>query len=215
MDEFRLISQRAFPSKKNVDTYVEMVEGIKDSNLRKVLKLILCSGFRIGEALNSYLYRDEMGRVIVRGVAEKKFRVTRNRMFKRGFLGKPFLNRNLSRSIWKEVVFLNIFNLDVDELMDEVSEDFTTPRWLFEDETYSRLYRTLKNGGTEPLATTYYVSRLERPKDVDFIPSFHFYRKLFSAELNNHVKDAFELLDYMKWESIGVASQYVKTYNSS
>lgn len=216
----KVISQRTFPKEKSDEEIRRQVESIGEFNntaimLKKALKLILSSGFRICEVLNSYIYKE--GNVyIIRGLNEKKTPLTKFRMFKRGFLGEAFLMRNLTQKhLWKSVPLLNLFNLDMSWVEQDCSESFTNPHWIFRDFSYHRLYYALKKSQKIEMEVYYVPSKYDVPVSTQYIPSFHFYRKAFAVKLKEVMPDPVDRVNYMRWEKLDQILQYDKLAKGS
>lgn len=223
--KMRLISQRAYPKAKYVPQYLKRIEQIADQELRLALKLLCCSGLRIGELLNSYLYIQD-GKLIIRALAEKvytrrdKRRVALHKMPKRGFLGERYLVSMLSQGVWrsKEVKTQLFDAMQVAELYDLASPGPGEPEWIGPriKRTYHALYKALK--AEFEVSVNYRVSKREVPFKAEFKPSFHFFRKLYAAQLSKSIQNmspvqaVTAVVDDMQWESPNMLMTYVKDY---
>lgn len=224
----KLISQRAYPRHEFVKEYVAAIENISDTELRIALKLLACTGLRVGELFNSYLYLDENKRLIIRALAEKIYtkrkgeqgHVALHKMPSRGFLGAPYLISLLSEPIWRsKVVRLQHYpDLKVAELYDLASNSVVEPEWigLRIKNTYHRLYVALKTKFSVPIS--YRISQREIPFTANFKPSFHFFRKLYSAQLTHLIQAdspaqaITKVVDDMQWDNADMLLTYVKDY---
>ncbi len=220
------ISQRVFPIRSEVKTYVNFVENVENDSLRNILKLILCSGFRITEILNSFILQDSLKNVYyIKGYALKSTQVTNFKFGKRKFAGSEELKKDLKLhpERFKTVPLFNIFNLDVREIYsfsNDVDTEIQRLRPLatfLNEKEYNRLYRILKKETSNhvPFRVYYMNSKLSAiEKEVNIIPSFHFFRKLFVSELYFKLnKDIVYTVEYMKWSNLKRILDYSKAYD--
>lgn len=220
MDEMRLISQRAYPVREFVPEYTKSIENVQNKELRLTLKLLACSGLRIGELLNAYLYDNGNGEVVVRALAEKVYKqkhVALHKMPARRFLGASYLAKMLGSDVWRSKTIKNLFGFHLAEVLELVSESPRRPEWLGPSigMTYKRLYNTIKKEFSAEIS--YKASKREVAFRTHFSPSFHFFRKLYSAELafqteGNPALAVAKVTDDMQWQSSNMLMHYVKDY---
>jgi hypothetical protein len=105
---------------------------------------------------------------------------------------------------------MNIFNLDIDELEDYVSTP-ERPKWIGQHmKSYIQQYRLIKK--SNKLNVQYKSNILEESIRIEFNPSFHFFRKLFSSELAEVTGRESKVVDYMRWQEPKMLFTYVKNY---
>ena len=218
------ISQRLFPTWEQVDALAAWVEALDSPLIKEILEVTLCSGFRIGESLNSYIYKDRDD-IIVRAVVEKKRKPTGqkdekghsiseplHRMFKRGFLGEDYLNSILHDNVWKSVRMMNVYGLKRGWMLDRMSRGIYEPEFLFPGTVYDTLYRHLKQLGEMECFYFHSQNQLEEPVRVMATPGFHFYRKAFVAKAASHFDNIIALKNYMKWSDFEELQFYYRLY---
>jgi hypothetical protein len=219
-EEMQLISQRCYPTEKVLDEMPEFIEKIPDEKLKQVLKIILCSGLRIGEALNSFVYLNDENKRVIQFPIEKKYRITKHKMNKRGFLGASYLEAYLKirkPNIWSSKKMYNPFELDMGWIGDETSEDSFHPTWLFEKCNYRGLFKELKYTSLPKLKVIYYkdLDNLMDPITVEFLPSFHFYRKCACAQfIRTGMFNVVTLAQYIHWADLKQSMTYVKDFGA-
>jgi len=217
IEGIKIKSQRLLPSQESLEEIKEIVEEIKDEQLKRCLTLICCSGFRIGEAINSYLYIDS-GKIYVRGILEKKTNFTGIAFceIRRGFLGREFLLNNLTNpKFWKSVPLMNVFDLDISCLVDYINSDiFHVEKFVLENTTYKTLYKKLKKETKEFTRKVYVrLGKYEEKAVVSFVkPSFHFYRKAFVVKASKVMQNPFDVINYIKWDNV---NQILHYYNAT
>jgi len=219
-------SSYCYPQLKYEKEYVAAIENLDDPSVRRVIKLILVSGFRVGEILNSYLFYDAEGNVIIRSLAGKSRLLREEGITMRGnserlesrFLGEHFLNSLIrsNRNVFKSVKIENILQVDTTELEDLIGEDMLKPRYvapqlrLF---SYLQAYRRLHNS-VEEFAVKYRKDRQEEGAVIYARPSFHFYRKLYAVKYYDLSKrNLLKTIDKMRWSNVNMILHYVKEYD--
>jgi len=220
------VSSYCLPDRKEVKKYIYQIENIKDDALRKFIKLILLSGFRSGEILNSYLFRDVDNNIYIRAVATKtkefqlfseleKINMPRGNHAK--FLGRTNLKKLVDkRGIWKSVPLTNLFKISVSELEDLINDEMLKPDVFVAEGLsifdYNNVYNRLKKEEMR-LKVKYRASQKEASVNMYFNPSFHFYRKLFASEYSlQHNHNILKTIDFMKWSKLDMILHYVKDY---
>lgn len=219
--ELRLISSRCYPSKKEVEEYIGSIEKLDDVGVRTILKIILCSGLRVGEVLNARVFSDDENNIIIRTLASKTKQLN-DKGIKLGmgekqsrFLGRDFLNRlqNSNLDVFKSVKLENIFNVDFDDILDLVDE-YDKANYVAEHVgiyNYITAYIRLKRN-IDDVKVKYKAGKYEEKMILRYKPSFHFYRKLFSAEYYEQTKNVLATIDKMKWTNLNRIITYVKDY---
>ena len=198
--------------------YSESVENISDRGIRIILKTILLTGFRIGEVLNGYYFRDEEEVLYFRSIALKTKKITAlsKSEHQTKFLGASKLNSLIPLDVWKSVRTANIFGLDIDEII-SISEgsEYNNPKYLADEigiRTYKQALLRLKKVAKET-KVKYRRRESEAGYTRYYIPAFHFYRKLFATELYHRTgKDFLTTVDYMRWKNLNMVLKYVKEY---
>ena len=215
-----LKSYYCYPNENTLDYLPYFVNNIKQDKLRELLSLIMMCGYRVGEALNSYIYKQD-NRIIVQAPMEKKRKFTKHVMPGRGFLGATYLNPLLGeRKLWKNnVLQLHLFpEMKKGWLDNYITTDRSDPNWIFQSTAknawngYKTYYKALHN--YPPFEVKYILSEYQIPSTVDYIPSFHFFRKCFCAEATRTktFKNIVELTKYVGWEKLDMAMFYIKDY---
>lgn len=208
----KLISQRTYPSFETLEKMEDTVNSLDDQTVKRLLITVLSCGFRIGEVLNSYFYMSR-GVLRIRGIAEKKPKVTQFVMPRRGYLGEMFLKANLQSPIWKSVEVKPLFpKLAREWINDYISPHIFQPIFPFAGLTYSKAYRLIKK--TPKIQCFYFPTStwLEEPLVEEFAPSYHFYRKAFVAEATKEFPDILSVMNYMKWEKFETMLRYWRLY---
>lgn len=213
-------SPYSYPSQLEAKQYVKQIEQIENKGLRILMKTILLCGFRVSEILNSYIYQDIEGNYIIRAIAgkTKKFHLVRGNFHYGRFLGRRVLLDALkSKTVpFKSVRLLNLFNVDVEEVYDCANDNFEAPERFLAEITgikhYMTAFRLLKQSVDE-VKIKYRENKLDEAIITYYKPSFHFYRKLFGAELYRQSKnDVYKTVDYMKWKDLNIVIHYIKDY---
>jgi len=217
------ISSYCYPSQEDAKEYAAHVDNLQDQDIRRILKLIMCCGFRFGEVINSYLFYDADRNIFVRAPASKSRRI--NLLKERKTLGHytTFIGRSkllsyirTNQNVFKSVPLVNLFNVDITEFEPLINEDMQNPKMFFADglevKSYSAAFKRLKKVVDE-VKVKYRQHEDEASITRYYKPSFHFYRKLFASELNRAYNYNFlKTVDYMKWRNINIILQYVKDY---
>jgi hypothetical protein len=213
--ELNIISQKCYPTPECLQNMKKMVESVEDETTRNILKLSLCTGFRIVETLNSFCYYDENGRMVVQAPMEKMFRYTKHKSPKRGFWGTNYLNYRVGHDdkLWKNVLWKNPFDLDMDWIHPYISPSALEPVWIFKNKQYHGEYMKLKKA-FEEFEVYYFRSRHLFPTKVRYVPSWHFFRKSFVAGLvyKKVFADGFEIVNFLHWGNPSMILQYFKIY---
>lgn len=209
-------SYYCYPNTNTLEYIPEFINGIKEEKLRQVLSLITCCGYRIGEALNSYVYKID-GKLVVQAPMEKKRKHTKFVMPDNAFLGESFLNAKLKDNrLWKNNELKHIFpDVKMGWLDEFISEDRLNPKWIFAEggwNDYKTFYAHLHE--YPPFEVKYILSEYQIPTTVEYIPSFHFFRKSFCAQAirTKEFRNIVELTKYIGWEKLDMAMFYVKDY---
>ncbi len=205
----KIIAQRTYPSKPTLAELPGITEDLEDDDpeLAHVLKIALCSGLRIGEILNSYVYEKDH-ELIIRCIAEKKkkYHGMKFSRMRRGTLSEAFLRKNLDGKIWKSMPLLNLFGVDMGWLDSWISS-YDEPKFLFHT-TYHRLYKRQTRG--KPIHANYSASKYETPMKVIYAPRFHFFRKAFTVKAMQVMKTPLDVANYMKWDDMKMLLSYYK-----
>lgn len=214
VESAKLISQRCYPSKNTLANMPLFVKSIEQEDLRHVVTTILCCGFRIGEVMNSFIFKDH-GRIIIQSPIEKKFNFTKHKMPSRGFLGETYLNSRLTDyNFWKSVDLKAPWGkeMEVGWINDYLSDDAFTPTYLFPKADYWELYHELKKYSKMELL--YFRGKYMNPITLSYNPGFHYLRKAFIAQSINKelFKTTSELVSYIKWEHMDQILFYHKYY---
>jgi len=208
-------SYYCYPNSNTLDYIPEFINNIGEEKLRQVLSLITCCGYRIGEALNSYVYMND-GKLIVQAPMEKKKRRTKHVMPEHGFLGERYLNAKLKdNNLWKSNELKHIFpDVKMGWLDGYLSEDRLKPNWIFSEgwNSYKMFYAELHK--YPPFEVKYILSEYQIPTTIEHIPSYHFFRKSFCAQAirTKTFRNIVELTKYIGWERLDMAMFYVKDY---
>lgn len=213
-------SSYCFPIFSEWRDYTEKIENIGNQKVRIILKLILVSGFRIGEIMNSYLFEDSEGNIIIRSLnsKSKKVKIMKGDKHYSEFLGRKQLEyyRTTNQNVFKSVKIDNIFNLDLGELEFLVNEnpsqiEIYVGEYLGID-SYISAYRLLRKEKVN-IKVKYKRNTSETDYVRHFTPSFHFYRKLFASHYNKtHNYNFIKTIDFMKWRNTDIILDYVKDY---
>lgn len=220
------LSPRMFPIHSELENYLNFVDTFPEKDTRMVLKLILMSGVRFSESINSFiLYDNKTNRHAMACYALKRSDITQ---FKLGH-NKAVHIKRLQADLayhperFKTISLLNLFNIDKSEVFDCSNDMDTEPNMLRPFSSYLSkkyhlaFYRALHKFGKGANFRVYYLntklSGIER--DVRILPSFHFYRKLFASELYRVNKDVAGTVEFMKWKDIRRFFDYVKMYNNN
>jgi hypothetical protein len=214
--ELNIISQRCYPTEKCLENMKGMIENIEDETTKNLLKLSLCTGFRITETMNSFCYYAENGKdILVQSPMEKMYAQTHHKSPKRGFWGTNYLNYRLGHDdkLWKNVPWKNPFHLNMDWIHDYISFSAMEPKWIFHGKNYFGEYNKLKKAMKE-FEVYYFRSRHLVPSKVLYVPAWHFYRKVFVSGLvyNKVFADGLEIVNYMHWNNTNMILQYFKLY---
>jgi len=216
IEKKKIISQRCSPTNEGLDKMKLFVDAVENIQLRRLLTVILCTGARVSEAMNSYVYKDDNNETTICCPVLKKSRQTKWTIKnKRECLGKQHLDALLNLDIWKERTIVNVFDLNVGWMNDELTIDLDDPNWIFDDKkiTYKSMYKELKK-----------ISNMEVRYDKDkkgwrksqrrwHNVSFHFFRKSFcSMVIREGIMNAFELTHYIIWERMDTGLDYVKGF---
>jgi len=211
-------SSYCYPSRKYAEEYTKSVENIRDENLRKLIKVILCCGWRFGEVLNSYIFRDAEGNVIIRGInlKTKKFKIIEKQGDVSYFLGARRLKLMKRLQIWKSVPMQNIFNIDTTELETLINDNDDDNIFFIAEKlgiyNYRDAYRRLQRSANE-IKIKYKRNVDETDVVMFYKPAFHFYRKLFAAQYNLiNDYNLLKTIDFMRWKNLNVITKYVKDY---
>lgn len=219
------ISSYCFPNRDEVSRYKLIIENLNNEKLRLTLKLILVSGFRINEVLNSYLFKDENNQLYLRAPASKTKSMQVVSILKQkghkgnysAFLGRDFLLSIItSREKWKSVLTQNLFDLNLNELNFLVNDNLYEPNLFFGEyladyADYNKLYLELKNSLI--LKVKFKPGKYEDYVTQEIPVSFHFFRKLFIAEFNaKNNYNIVKTIDYVKWSNMNMILEYVKNY---
>ena len=209
--ELNITSQRCYPDFETLDRIPTLLNTIDSQTVKNILSIILCSGFRVVEALNSFVYMDNDGRMVIQAPMEKSIF---HKSPKRGFWGTNYLNYRLGHDdkIWKSVRMLNPFNLDMDWLHGLVSDSALEPHWLFKGVNYFGEYNNIKK--MPEFEVFYFRSRHLLPIKVKYTPAFHFYRKTFvsGAIYKKLFKENLDIVNYMHWGNPAMILAYFKLY---
>lgn len=212
-------SSYCIPIYSECDNYIENIEN-SEIKIRIILKLILVSGFRIGEILNSYLFYDADGNVVIRCLNSKSkgVKLLLGNKHYTEFLGEERLDlyRKTNQNVFKSVKIDNIFDLDLSELEVLINDNFddikTYVGAYIGYASYIHAYRKLKKT-TKTIKIKYRRSKNETDFVREFKPSFHFYRKLFASHYNKVNKNNFiKTIDFLRWKNLNVILEYVKDY---
>lgn len=231
------ISQRMFPTWESLNNMREFTEQIKNEQLKNIICLGLCTGYRIGELCNSYAFFDspEKNSILIRTIAQKKRKIAidedgnkikytdgvKKGKFKRvplvlkpsnvrGFIGKDILELQIKDKIWKSVKLTNFFDVSVGFLGNSISPSIYEPEWLFPNSDYNKLFRLLK---AVPEQEVFYFpnAKLEEPIRVMAKPCFHFFRKAVASKMIQ-MTDIMSVVNFMHWEDINTTTFYSKLY---
>jgi len=215
-------SSYCLPIYNEVGNYTESIENLSEKKLKIILKLILVSGFRVGEILNSYLFYDGEGNVIIRTLnsKSKEVKLIKGDKHYSEFLGRERLDyyRKSNQKVFKSVKVINIFKLDVGELEFLINDDYDDIKMYVGEylafDSYITAYRMLKNKNTKmEIKIKFKKSSSETDFVRNYTPSFHFYRKLFASHYNKVNKNNFiKTIDFMRWKNINMIIDYVKDY---
>ncbi len=219
-------SPYCYPLLKYENEYISAVESIEDAAIRKMLKLILVSGFRVGEILNSYIFYDAEGTLIIRSLAGKSKLLRSEGITMHGnssnleskFLGETFLNSLIksNRNVFKSVKLENVFGLDTTELEDIASEDLLKPRWVAREigiTSYLAAFRRLRRASNE-LTVKFRKDKQEEGAVLSTRPSFHFYRKLYTVKYYDVTnRNLLKTIDKLRWSNTNMILHYVKEYD--
>jgi hypothetical protein len=212
--EPKLISQKSYPTFECLDRMPQLLNSIENETVRHILSITLGSGFRVVEALNSFVYIDEEGRMVIQGPMEKMYHQTKHKSPKRGFWGVQYLNYRVGNDdkLWKSVRMLNPFKLDMDWLHDYVSDSPLEPKWLFKGTNYFGEYNNLKK--MPEFEVFYFRSRHLLPVKMMMVPGFHYYRKTFvaGAIYKKLFKENLDIVNYMHWGNPAMILAYFKLY---
>jgi len=218
VSKIRTYSNRCYPTLQNLIGMKTFVDGIQHATLRNLITTILCTGARVCEAINGYCFFDdfeaEKRKILFKCPIEKKFNITKWKRpeGKMEFLGSRYLEAQLNNNIWKTRRMINIFDLDVGWFTDNTSDDAFTPNWLFKGVRYKDMYAELKK--IKKMKVKYYDDNkydLGEAHYISYMPSFHFFRKSFCAELIRKNKmNVTQLARYIKWESLDMSMKYLK-----
>lgn len=200
------------------EEYAKYVENIDDKSIRLILKTILLTGFRFGEVINGYYFLDADGNLFFRSIATKakKIKIVDEKEHQTKFLGVKRLHALLNLDYWKSVKCVNIFNLNLDEII-EIAEQssYEKPKFLAEFldvKTWKNAFCRLKNFAKE-VKVKYRKNENEAGHTRYYIPSFHFYRKLFATKFYHATgKDFLAAVDYMRWKKLQTMLKYIKEY---
>jgi len=207
-----IISQKCYPTRENLKNMAKTINSVPSDDLRRLLSLISCSGLRCGEALNSFIYKDE-GKWMFQAVIEKKKYYTHHTMPDRMFMGDKYLTALLDKDVWKSANLKFIFpDLNVGWMSDYISDDPFTPTWLFEGCEYKKLWAEIKK--LPKMEVSYFRGKYMKSVKVTYNPSFHFFRKSFVAQsiltIPDSFRDAFHLAKYMCWDNVNELFSYYK-----
>lgn len=224
--ENKEISQRTFPIRTYVPEYIDFVMNVDNRDLKIVLKTILCSGFRFSEVLNSFmLYDNQKDVYYLTAYALKRKEVTNFVLKDRTAAKIEKLREDLiiHPERFKTVPLINLFDMNIKDVY-SCANDMSTPKHLlrplssyFELKNYWQFYNSLKKNTDKISFRVYYLdSKLSGiEKQVNIIPSFHFFRKLFASELYYKLqKDPILTVEYMKWSQMNRLIDYVKMYQN-
>lgn len=213
-----LKSYYCYPNENTLEYLPTFINRIEEPPLRMLLSLITCCGYRVCEALNSFIYK-EGDRWIVQAPMEKKKRFTKHIMNERGFLGESHLNMLLKDNpkLWKNNELKFIFpNNDTSWMADKISEDPFHPRWIFGENVVWTKYKTYYAHLHEydPFEVKYRTNRYQMFSTTKHIPSFHFFRKGFCAQAcrMKTFRNIVELTQYIGWDKLDMAMYYVADY---
>jgi hypothetical protein len=126
-------------------------------------------------------------------------------------------------NVFKTLPFAKIFELDCSELFacgNDINSDKMALRpfsTYLTKKYHMAFYRSLhKLGSGIPFRVYYLNTKLNGiERDINIIPSFHFYRKLFASELYKRSgKDAAGTVEYMKWAHADRLFDYIKMYDT-
>jgi len=216
--ELNIISQKCYPTVECLQNMGKMVESVEDETTRNLLKLSLCTGSRIVETINSFCYYNDDGKMVVQAPMEKMYRTTKHKSPKRGFWGTNYLNYRVGHDdkLWKNVIWQNPFNLNMDWIHPYISDNALSPIWIFKGKEYHGEYMKLKKAMDE-FEVYYFRSRHLFPIKVKFIPSWHFYRKTTVAGLvwKKIFDDGLEIVNWMHWGNPAMILQYFKIYREN
>jgi len=203
------ISQKCFPTNKLLNDMIEHIEDCSSEDMQDLLKIILCSGYRIGEVLNSYLYFDEDKNITIRAVVEK---AGVHKMTTRGYMN--WIPSHIHDDIWKSNPLKNYFKLSMGFIDDIISDGYDKPNFSFKM-SYSKAYKLLNK--TMPNSIVYYFkSEREVPVQVESKPAFHFYRKAFvSKMINDEGGNYMRVINYMGWKNVNQIKFYSKLYQDN
>jgi len=214
----KFISQKAYPTPESLDKLGRMVESVDDETTRNLLKLCLCTGFRITEVMNSFCYYHENGQMIVQAPMLKMYRTTKTKSIKRGFWGTNYLNYRVGHDdkIWKNVLWQNPFNLNMDWIHPYISHSALEPVWIFKGKMYHGEYMKLKKA-FDDFEVYYFRSRHLFPLKVKMVPGFHFWRKTFISGLvyKKTFSDGLEIVNFLHWNNPQMILQYFKIYREN
>jgi len=209
-------SYYCYPNINTLNFLPAFINSVEEDKLRKILGLISCCGYRIGEAMNSFVYKNE-DRLIIQAPMEKKKKFTGHTMLFRGFLGEATLKFELKNNpkLWKmnELKF-PFKDIDVSWLWDNLSQNQEHPEFLFNGKwsSYKTFYASLHK--YPPFELKYRKNKYQLYTTTEYTPSFHFFRKCFCAEaIRKHTfKNIVELTQYIGWEKLDMAMFYVQDY---
>ena len=173
----------------------------------RLLKVILTSGYRIGEVLNSYMFFDDTKQnIIIRGIAEK------SKVFKSNYRGHiSWIPSKIHADIWKSNTLKNYFKLDMGFIDDIISTAYDEPVFPFKM-SYSSAYKLLAKA-MPPSMVYYFKSKREVPVIVESKVSYHFYRKAFVSKMIGEEKgDYMKVVNYMRWANVNQILFYSKLY---
>jgi len=216
--DLNIISQRCYPTQECLNNMNKMVESVDDETTKNLLKICLCTGYRIVEVMNSFCYYGESGQMMVQSPMEKMFPTTKHKSPKRGFWGTNYLNYRVGHDdkLWKNVPWKNPFNLNMDWIHPYISPSALEPIWIFKGKEYHGEYMKLKKA-FEEYEVYYFRSKHLFPLRVRYVPSFHFFRKTFVAGLvyNKTFSDGFEVINYLHWSDPSQILSYFKLYRDN
>lgn len=206
-----------YPTKENIQEYIAAIENIEDTGLRRLLKTILCTGVRVGEALNGFYFFDADGNMFFQCISAKRRNILISDGHQSKFQGKKLLEGCLSLPYWKRVKCVNLFAFDITELNElaEKNEGPQAPIEFLAEQigiyNYLAAYQRLKVKNLAQKVQYRRANSDEEAIKIIEIPAFHFYRKLFAAEYYIRFGIA-SAVEKLKWKNINVFFEYVKNY---
>lgn len=219
-----LKSYYCYPNLNTLDYIPTFVNNVQEERLRQVLSLICWSGYRVGEALNAFVFRNE-GRWIIQAPMEKKKSFTKHIMNERSCLGKNVLDTELktNHNLWKqdELKFKVFPEINRGWINDYITTDLEHPQWIFAGKDYKHrtkyktIYKWLHE--YEPYEIKYRTNPHQLFTTREYTPALHFFRKCFCAQAcrKNTFGNIVGLTKALHWSKLDMAMYYVSDYGNN